>query len=638
MTEALESGRRVTTDQLRSVADRVEARPKQLTRRLHPLLTGTSTRAFKWLLASVLGIVGLLAWFFFSGHSGPFFNQRVAQAVPTEKSIAVLPFESLSENKSDTYFADGVQNEILNNLAKIAQLKVISRTSVMQYRADTKRDLRQIAIALGVANVLEGTVRRDGNHVRVSTELVDARNDNTIWADSYDRDLTDIFAIQSEVAQTIASRLTATLSPEERKRIEAKPTDNLEAYDLYLRAKALIPSGSSSLVLAEPATFSKGLAFLEEATQKDPKFVLGYCLIAKVHDFLYDDQFDHTPERRALGDAAVDEALKLQPDLPEVHLAVAFHLYTCYRDFERARVQLAIAEQSLSNSPDLLELLAIIDKVQGRWEEARTSFEKAVNLDPRNSELLEELARFYGNLRRYRDADRIWDRVIELEPDQLIFQAHKAWNAFLEKGDVKRVRAAYEALPSSMKDDVWITGDRIYFAACDRDFKTAHELVSKGPNQELYFGFALVPRRCLDIWLEMVQGNHPTIEEFGVTREQLSRRVEADPTNAALLSALARVDIGLGRKPEAISEGKRAIEMLPISKDATMGPILVQNLAIVYAWADEPDLALEQLSILIKGATNFLVHYGLYKCEPSWDPLRKDPRFRKLLAELAPKD
>jgi hypothetical protein len=183
-----------------------------------------------------------------------------------------------------------------------------------------------------------------------------------------------------------------------------------------------------------------------------------------------------------------------------------------------------------------------------------------------------------------------------------------------------------------------ITGDRIYFAALDRDFKTAHELVSKGPNQELYFGFALVPRRCLDIWLEMVQGNHPTIEEFGITREQLSRRVEADPTNAALLSALARVDIGLGRKPEAISEGKRAIEMLPISKDATMGPILVQNIAIVYAWADEPDLALEQLSILIKGPTNFLVHYGLYKCEPGWDPLRKDPRFEKLLAELAPKD
>jgi TolB-like protein/Flp pilus assembly protein TadD len=571
----------------------------------------------------------------------PRFDKLLAELAPhesAEKSIAVLPFESLSDNKSDAYFADGVQDEILNNLAKIAQLKVISRTSVMKYRPSSERDLRQIANALGVSNVLEGTVRRDGNHVRVSTELVDARSDNTIWADSYDRDLTDIFAIQSDVAKTVAGKLAATLSSTEKKRIEAKPTENLEAYDLYLRAREQIPRKSSSLVVAEQATFSKGLAFLEEATRMDPNFALGYCLIATVHDFLYDDQFDHTPERRALGDAAVDKALQLQPDLPEVHLAVAFHLYTCYRDFERARVQLAIAAQSLSNSPDLLELMAIIDRVQGRWEEATTGLEKAVNLDPRNPELLEELASLYGFLRRYRDADRLWDRAIELEPGQQIFQAHKAWNAFLEKGDVKRVRAAYEALPSSMKDDVWITGDRIYFAACDRDFKTAHEIVRKSPNEELYFGAALVPRRCLDIWLEMVQGNHPTMAEFGVTREQLSRKAEADRTNAPLLSALSCVDIGLGRKEEAISEGKRAIEMLPISNDATIGPILVQNLALVYAWADEPDLAFEQLSILMEGSTNALRQYGVYKFEPSWDPLRKDPRFDKLLAELAPRD
>src|SRR5260221_5570447 len=225
VTEALDSGRRVTTDQLRSAADRIATRPKQSTRRLHRVLTGARMGAFGWLFASALGIAGvLLAWFFFSGHGGLFFNHRFAQAVPTEKSIAVLPFENISANKGDVYFADGVQDEILNNLAKIAQLKVISRTSVMHYRADAKRDLREIAAALGVANVLEGTVRRDGNHVRVSTELVDARNDNTIWADSYDRDLTDIFAIQSEVAQTIATKLAATLSPEEKRYIEKKPT------------------------------------------------------------------------------------------------------------------------------------------------------------------------------------------------------------------------------------------------------------------------------------------------------------------------------------------------------------------------------------------------------------------------------
>jgi serine/threonine protein kinase len=242
VTEALDSGRRVTVDRLQSEADQITARrPKQLTEGIRTLLASPGMRGFGWLLAAVFVIAGLLfAWTFFSGHGGIFFDPRSAESIPAEKSIAVLPFESLSESKSDAYFADGVQDEILNILARIAQLKVISRTSVMQYRADAKRDLRQIAKTLGVANVLEGTVRREGNHVRVSTELVDARNDNTIWADSYDRDLTSIFSIQSEIAQKVASTLSAQLSPEERKGIDDKPTNNLEAYDLYLQAKQLL--------------------------------------------------------------------------------------------------------------------------------------------------------------------------------------------------------------------------------------------------------------------------------------------------------------------------------------------------------------------------------------------------------------
>ena len=557
-----------------------------------------------------------------------------------KRSIAVLPFDTLNQGQRNSYFADGVQDEILSNLAKVSQLKVTSRTSVMTYRPSGNRDLRSIASALRVANVVEGTVRRDGNRVRITIRLVDARTDEALWSETYDRDLTDIFAIQSEIAQTVASKLSAKLSPEERQDIEQKPTNNLEAYDLYLQAKQLIPRESSILVLksTERADFSKGLALLEEATQKDPNFALGYCLIAKAHDFLYSDLLDHTPERRALGDAAVNEALRLQPDLPEVHLAAAFHSYACYKDFERAGVQLAIAAQSLSNSPDLLELMALIDQVQGRWEEATTGLEKAVTLDPRNPELLELLAEQYENLRRYRDADRIRDRLIELEPDQPLFPLYKALTAFFEKGDLKRVRAAFEALPSSMKDDVWITKKRGYFAKCDRDFKIAHEIVRKSPNEEIYFAGAIVPRRCTHIWLERVQGNHPTMEEFGVTREQVSRKVAADPTNAELLSSLAIVDIGLGRKEEAVSEAKRATEMVPISKDAMEGSGLVENLALVYAWADEPNLAFEQLSILIKGPNIFGVPYGVLKVDPNWDPLRKDPRFGKFLAELAPRE
>jgi TolB-like protein len=294
----------------------------------------------------------VVGWWQFVDHQKPLSSRRSAVPAVPEKSIAVLPFENISANKDDAYFADGVQDKILNNLAKIAQLKVISRTSVMQYRADNKRDLRQIANALGVANVLEGTVRRDGNHVRVSTELVDARSDNTIWADSYDRDLTDIFAIQSEVAQTIVRRLNATLSPEEKRSIEAKPTDNLEAYDLYLRANELIMNASASLGsgdIERPAV--EAIGFLERAIQLDPKFTLAYCASGLAHDLLYYHP-DATPERRALGDAAVNSALRLQPDLPEVHLAYAYHLYYGYQDYKQARAQLAIPKRGLPNDDE----------------------------------------------------------------------------------------------------------------------------------------------------------------------------------------------------------------------------------------------------------------------------------------------
>jgi serine/threonine protein kinase/Flp pilus assembly protein TadD len=626
--EAIGSGLNLTADELRSVGELALRSPKVKPRK----------QTIRWVVGSGLCAAAIaIAWFFLSGRAGFLSSQRAAEAVPTEKSVAVLPFESLSENKSDAYFADGVQDEILNNLAKVAQLKVISRTSVMQYRTDTKRDLRQIANALGVANVLEGTVRRDGKHVRVSTELVDARSDNTIWADSYDRDLTNIFAIQSEIAQTVASRLSAQLSPEERKDIEEKPTDNLEAYNLYLQAKQLIPRESTTLISfgTEIETFKKGVSLLQEATQKDPKFALAYCLIAKAHDFLYRDKLDHTPERRALADAAVNEALQLRPDLAEVHLAVAFHLYACSEDLDRARVQIAIAAQSLSNNSDLLELSALIDRVQGRWENATADLEKAASLDPRNPELLQVLAWQYFYVRRYRDAERVEDHLIELEPNEPLLPVYKAYYAFYEKGDVERVRAVYDALPASKLDFV-LNGNRVFFAMCARDFAAAKEIVSKDPNEKIGFVGTAVPCRVVAIWLEMVQGNHPTMEEFGATREQLYKKVEADPTNPALLSALGCVDIALGSKELAISEAKRAVEMSPISKDSFAGPILVRNLAFVYEWANEPNLALQTLDPLTKIPRG--LHYGSLKLDPAWDPLRTDPRFDKLLAQLAPRD
>jgi serine/threonine protein kinase len=645
VTEALESGRRVTTDQLRSAPDRILVRPKHSTRGLHRALTGTSTRAFGWLLGLGLCIAGLiLAWFFFSGHRGHFLNQRVAETVPTEKSIAVLPFENISKNKDDAYFADGVQDEILNNLAKIAQLKVISRTSVMQYRADAKRDLRQIANALGVANVLEGTVRRDGNHVRVSTELVDARNDNTIWADSYDRDLTDIFAIQSEVAQAIASKLTATLSPEEKRYIEKKPTENLEAYDLYLRAKELIVSVRVSMNLKNvEKPLVEAIGLLEQAVRLDPKFTLAYCASAQARDSLY-FMYDPTLEQRALGDAAVNSALGLQPDLPEVRLVYAERLYLVYRDYDRARVQLAIARRGLPNDAEAIALGARMDRRQGQFEKAIEEFKEAITRDPRNTLWIQDLADTLYYTRQFRAAEKAFDRMIELRPDLPILKVKKPlYVTFYKTGDDTAVRSAIVALPASTAGDRGVLSLRLKFALVDRDGPQTQELIERmnGGEDEGWFAYGdhPVPVGCYSIMLARLKGKQPGKANFAETRDQLNQKFQKSSGNAeiaCLLSNLAVVDALLGQKEAAVAEAKRAVEMLPISKDALEGPGIAMNLAVVYAWTDEFDRAFETLSPLTR--TPFGIFYGQLKRDPYWDPLRKDPRFDKLLAELAPKD
>jgi TolB-like protein/Tfp pilus assembly protein PilF len=638
VTEALDSGRRVTTDQLRSGNDGNATRPKQSTQPFHRLLTGARMRAFGWLLASVLGVLGLLlAWFFFSGHMGLFFNQRVAGAVPTEKSVAVLPFENISANKDDAYFADGVQDEILNNLAKIAQLKVISRTSVMQYRADAKHDLRQIGSALGVANVLEGTVRRDGNHVRVNTELVDTRNDNTIWADSYDRDLTDIFAIQSEIAQAVASKLSAQLSPQEKKRIEAKPTDSLEAYDLYLRSKALLVSAKVSW---SEKPLREATNFLEQAVHLDPNFTLAYCVSAEVQDYLY-LTYDCTPERRASAEAAINSALRLQPDLPEVHLAYAQYLYNAYRDYERARAQLAIAKRSLVNNPEAILLEAAIDRRQGNLEKAIERLNELIAFDPGNSAAISVLAGTLMGARQYRAAEQAYDRLIALIPDRPILRIEKAFVSFLKTSDNTAMHSAITALPTPMRDETDVLFFRLRLALQDRDWQQARELIEKmkggEDNGTFAYGFRSIPVDCYLILLARLQGEEPEENlSSAEAQKQLSQKVQKSPGAADLLSKLAVVDAVLGKKQDAITEVKRAAEMLPISRDAVLGPEIVKNLVVVYAWTGELELSFEALVPLAK--MPFGIDYGDLKLSPLSDPLRNDPRFDKLLAELAPKD
>jgi TolB-like protein/tetratricopeptide (TPR) repeat protein len=631
VNDAIDSGHRLTKNELRSKAAGAVLQKGSAV--LSTVQRKKRRRILAWLALIPGGTALFIGFFLFSNHR--------AEPTLAEKGIAVLPFENLSANKDDGYFADGVQGEILNNLAKIAQLKVISRTSVMQYRADPKRDLRQIAVAL-VANVLEGTVRRDGNHVRVSTELVDARNDNTIWADSYDRDLTDIFAIQSEVARTIAAKLAATMSPEAKRYIEKKPTENLEAYDLYLRAKELFVSVRVSMNLGNvEKPLVDAINFLEQAVRLDPKFTLAYCASAHAHDylsFLYD-----SPEQRSFGDAAVNAALELQPDLPEVHLAYAHHLYLLYRDYERARVQLAIARRGLPNDAEAIALGARMDRRQGQFEKAIEEVNEAINLDPRNTLWMQELADTLYYTRQFRAAEQAFDRMIELRPDLPILKARKPlYVTFYKTGDDTAVRAAISALPASMASDRGVLSLRLKFALVDGDRPEAEGLVEKmqGGEDEGWFAYGdyPVPVGCYSIMLARLQGEQPGAKHnFAETREQLNQKIQKSLRNAApLLSQLAVIDALLGQKESAVAEAKRAIEMLPISKDALDGTGIVMNLAVVYAWTDEADLAFEKLGPLTK--MPFGIFYGQLKRDPYWDPLRKDPRFDKLLAELAPKD
>jgi TolB-like protein/Flp pilus assembly protein TadD len=641
VTAAIDAGRSVTSQNLRSISgQRLTAFQKiaKFPERVGALLTSSRVRLLAWLVVVLLitGVVILAVNGFFRVRR-PATESSVTPSASIkvqENSIAVLPFESMSENKGDTYFADGVQDEILSKLAKLSQLKVISRTSVMAYRLPSNHDLRSIAAALGVAHVVEGTVQRDGDRVRITTELIDARTDETLWSESYQRDLTDIFAIQSDIAQTVGSKLSARLSPEEQKDIGERPTTDLEAYDLYLQAKELVANWE---FLNRPDNLPKAIKLLEQATGKDPKFTLAYCLVARAHDDLYHYWFDKTPERRALADAAVNEALRLEPDRPEGHLASAYHLYSAYRNYERASVQIALARRALPNSPEALLLAARIAGRLGHSDEGTKALEKAYTLDPRNPDVIYHLGINYMVLGRYREAEQIEDRLSEVEADAPLRKTGKAWVAYLRTGDATSYRAALDLLPSSIKDHGHVASLRFWLALYAQDWTAAKQILGKNSEEDLRAGDQVkvtIPRGCGEIWLAALQGKHPTMETgFGAARDQPAQRVEAHPDEAELLSVLAVVDACLGHKQEAIQEATRAVELRPISQDAVEGPWILGNLAVVYAWTNEPDLAFRELAILAK-IPAALDNRPIFKADPSWDPIRKDPRFEKLVAQL----
>jgi TolB-like protein/Tfp pilus assembly protein PilF len=586
------------------------------------------------LLTASLAIAGY--WFWHPWKAGASAGSPPPATVDLpipEKSIAVLPFENLSEDKQNAYFTDGVQDEILTVLAKVADLKVISRTSVMQYKVDGQRNLREIAKALGVAHILEGSVQRVGGHVRVSAQLIDARTDAHLWAEHYDRELADVFAIESEVAEQIVSQLKARLSPREKTAIQERPTSNVAAYDLYIRAKSLM---ASAVYVRTGQNLIDAAQLLEEAVARDPAFLLGYCRLASAHDQIYLAGIDHTSARLAAAQRAIDIALGLRPDSGEAHLALAEHLYCGYLDYDRAREELVIARNALPNEPRVFELAGYIDRRQSRWTESTRNFERALELDPRNSYYLQQIARSFDYLRRFADETAILDRALAIVPKDTGVRIQRAAIALLWRADSKPLHSVIETiLRENPKAAEGLVDQWLYLALCERDYAAANRALSVMPEDGYTSeGFAF-PKSWCEAVVARARGDTLTEQTaFTTARAQVEKRVREQPEYAQAICVLGMIDAGLGRKAEAIREGRRASELLPVSKESIHGSLLMQYLAVIYAWTGDNDLALDQLAATARIPSS--VTYGDLALHPFWDSLRGDPRFEKLVASLAP--
>jgi len=556
-----------------------------------------------------------------------------AQAAIPEKSIAVLPFQNLSDQKENAYFADGVQDEILTALTKIADLKVISRMSTMQYNTTAERDVREIANALGVAHVLEGTVQRAGGRVRVSAQLIDARTDTQLWAERYDRDVADVFAIESELAGKIVAQLQAKISPSEKAAIEKPSTTDLAAYDLYLRAQELFADTSDPIHAREK--LPQAAQLLDGAVGRDPHFIQAWCLLSRVHGAAYFRGHDHTPARLGLANAAVQTALRLQPDAGEAHLALAIYYYNGFRDYGRARSELVIARRALPNSADVFRYTGMIDRREGHWDEATRNLEHALELDPRNFFTLQQLAYAYGWQHRYADEVRTYDRALAIMPGDPGSRINLALVALDWRADIKPFQATLATLVAE-NPGLPLDLDALRPALCERPATAAIRALTNYPREGVVHNGVNNPRAYWDGVIARCQGDSAKAQAaFTAARREVEKTVERQPDFAAALSLLGMIDAGLERKEEAIREGRRACELLPISKDAIDGVDIAINLAQIYTWTGEKDRAIEQIAA-VERVPNTL-SYGLLKLHPYWDPLRGDPRFEKIVASLTPK-
>ena len=554
-----------------------------------------------------------------SAAAGFFLLPRVS-ARKIDKSIAVLPFENLSDERENAYFADGIQDDVLTNLSKIGDLKVISRTSVMSYRGKAS-NVREIGKALGVATVLEGSVRRIGNRVRVNVQLINASNDEHLWAEDYDRDLTDVFAIQTDLAQKIVRELQAKLSPVEKAQIERKPTKNGEAYLTFVQAHDLFTRPDKFRADTEKAE-----QLFEQATRLDPDFAEAFAGLAWVHDWMY-HTLDPTPARKEKARAAAARAVQLQPELPEAHLALGFYHYYCERNYEAALNEFAIAKRSLPNSAEVYMAIGAIERRQGKWAQSTANFEKAASLSPKDSFILVNLADNYRANKDFETADKIFDRAIEAAPNSLSARAEKAMLAFIWKGDLSMMQKDLADMPPGVDPEGLVTFGWVQLFMLQRKFPEALAALKQLPQAVPHDD---KPREFFEgVIYTFLNDKEKARSAFERARPVVEEALRKSPDAASRHMTLGMILAGLDQKEAAIAEGKRAVELLPESQDALEGPKITLLLAQIYTWTSEPSQALQLLEHSLNTANGVTV--PSLNLDPVWDPLRSDPRFQALI-------
>ena len=606
--------------QLRQCREAIGARPRR--RRLLQLAA---------LALLVSSGVGLTSYFWYREH----IQEGASAATAPEKSIAVLPFENLSNDREDAFFIDGVQDDLLTKLAKIADLKVISRTSVMHYRGE--RNARKISDALGVTHVLEGSVRKTGAWLHMNAQLIDARSDTHVWVEQYDTNVKDVFAIEGEIAQKVAEQLHAKISPAEKLALEQPPTTDLTAFDLYSRAKNLLLIASYRTNANGRENLLRAADLLNQAVAHDPSYFQAYCQLASTQDLIYFSGFDRAPTRLAAAEAATRAAFRLRPDAGEAHLARAETLYRGYLDYRGASAELEIAGQRLANDPRVFELKGYIQRRQGHWEQSTRDLERAADLDPRNVVTLLQIATTYELLRDYTEAKRMFDRVLAIEPNDLETEVERALADFYWKADTRALHQLVASTRATDPDafpriaDAWLT-----CALAERDPAAIADAVAVSDDNS--FGNELIRfnRSFVEGLIALTEKDEKKAQSaFAAARTKQEKAIEAQPDYGPLWCVLGVIDAGLGRKEEALREARRAVELLPVDKDPISAMRMIEFLGITAAWLGDKDLACEQVAEAISHP-GFL-SYGDLKLLPFWDPLRGDPRFEKIVASLAPK-